>query len=293
MRSLLFVPADDERKLAKALDSGADALILDLEDSISADAKAHARERLAAFLASAPPRPRRPKLYVRVNALSTGLADDDLDAAVAHPPDGIMLPKSLGADSVEQLSVKLAAREAERGLKDGATSILALVTESAAAMFGVGSYAKSSARLEALTWGAEDLSADLGAERQRHDDGTFADVFRLARTLTLLGAIAAEVSPIDAVYPDFRDLDGLRQEATTAARDGFLGKMAIHPAQVPIINEVFTPSEAALTKARRIVDAFEAAPGAGVVAIDGRMVDQPHLAHARKILARAEAGRRR
>jgi len=130
MRSLLFVPADDERKLAKALDSGADALILDLEDSISADAKAHARERLAAFLASAPPRPRRPKLYVRVNALSTGLADDDLDAAVAHPPDGIMLPKSLGADSVEQLSVKLAAREAERGLKDGATSILARTASS-------------------------------------------------------------------------------------------------------------------------------------------------------------------
>jgi citrate lyase subunit beta / citryl-CoA lyase len=285
VRSALFVPADDERKLARALTSGADALIVDLEDSVAHAGKDRARRMAADFLRA--PRNARLRVFVRVNALDSGLTDADLDAVMPASPDGVMLPKSLDGASVQRLGGKLAVREAMFGLADGATHIIAIATESARALFGLASYQNCSPRLEALAWGGEDLSADLGAESSRRPDGAFADPFRLARSLTLLGAAAAGIAPIDAVYTNFRDRDGLRVEAIAALRDGFSGKMAIHPAQVPIINEVFTPTAEALARARAVVAAFDATPEAGVVALDGEMLDRPHRLRAERILARA------
>jgi citrate lyase subunit beta/citryl-CoA lyase len=286
MRSFLFVPADSESKLERALASGADALILDLEDSISAERKATAREMALAFLGRAPRGPAAPRLYVRVNGLHTGLTDDDL-AVVAGRPDGIMLPKAEGGAAVVHLDAKLAAREALHDLPDGAVRILALATETAKGLFLCGTFAGASARLTGLTWGAEDLSAELGAEANRDTDGNFLDPYRLARSLCLAGAAAAEVQAIDTVYVDFRNAEGLRRETEGARRDGFTAKMAIHPAQVVVINDVFTPTAAAIAKAEAIVAAFAAAPAAGVVGIAGVMYDRPHLVRARKLLARA------
>ncbi|MGO8831188.1 MAG: HpcH/HpaI aldolase/citrate lyase family protein [Roseiarcus sp.] len=285
MRSALFVPADDERKLAKALLSGADALIVDLEDSVAHDAKERARRIAADFLRAAA-QGARPRLFVRVNPLDGGLTDDDLDAVMRAAPDGVMLPKSLDGASVQQLGVKLAVREALAGLADGVTRVVAIATESARAVFGLASYRGCSPRLEGLAWGGEDLSADLGAESNRGLDGAYADPYRLARSLTLLGATAADVAPIDAVYTNFRDSEGLRVEAIAARRDGFWGKMAIHPAQIPIINEVFTPTPESVVRARAIIAAFDASPGSGVVALDGEMLDRPHRLRAERILAR-------
>ena len=246
MRSLLFVPGDDEKKLDKALASGADAIIVDLEDSVVAAAKPDARIRGLAFLKKARALEHRPILIVRVNPLPVGETDRDLEAVMSGAPDGIMLPKSLGGASVQQLSVKLAVREALEGLPDGATGVLAIVSETAEALFGMAGYRGSSPRLMGLTWGAEDLSADLCAETSRGPAGGYAGPYRLARDLTLLGATAAGVAPIDSVYPNFRDHDGLRAEADAARRDGFVGKMAIHPAQVAVINAAFTPTPEAV-----------------------------------------------
>jgi citrate lyase subunit beta/citryl-CoA lyase len=287
MRSLLFVPGDDEKKLAKALSSGADALIVDLEDSVAYSAKPAARATAAAFLREARGRAPRPRLFLRVNPLDGALADADLEAVMAQAPDAIVLPKSLGGASVQQLGAKLAVHEAEHGLPDGATRILAIASETARALFGFESYIGCSRRLEGLAWGGEDLSADLGAESNRLADGAYAGPYALARTLTLIGAVAAGVSAIDAVYTNFRDSEGLRAEALGARRDGFVAKMAIHPAQVPVINEVFTPSAEALAHARAVIAAFAAAPGAGVVSLDGEMLDLPHWTRAKKVLARA------
>ncbi|HML07072.1 MAG TPA: CoA ester lyase [Xanthobacteraceae bacterium] len=287
MRSLLFVPADSAKKLDKAMASGADALIVDLEDSIALDGKTRARESAAAFLKETMAAAPRPYLLVRVNGLQTGLTDADLDAVVPARPDAIMLPKAEGGASVIHADAKLTTREAINGLPEGHIKIVALATETAAALFLAGSYAGASARLTALTWGAEDLSAELGAERNRDAQGRFLDPYRLARALCLAGAAAAEVAAIDTVYVDFRDSDGFRRECEEARRDGFSGKMAIHPAQVPIINELFTPTPEALAHAQAIVDAFAANPDAGVVAIGGVMVDRPHLAQAKRVLARA------
>ena len=242
MRSLLFVPADSAKKLDKAMTSGADALIIDLEDSIALDGKARARESAAAFLKETVAAAQRPYLLVRVNSLQTGLTDADLDAVVPARPDAIMLPKAEGGASVVHADAKLAVREAIAGLPDGHVKMIVLATETAAAMFRAGSYAGASARLIALTWGAEDLSAELGAERNRDAEGRFLDPYRLARVLCLAGAAAAEVPALDTVYVDFRDSEGLRRECEEARRDGFAGKIAIHPAQVPIINELFTPT---------------------------------------------------
>ena len=242
MRSLLFVPADSAKKLDKAMTSGADALIIDLEDSIALDGKARARESAAAFLKETVAAAQRPYLLVRVNSLQTGLTDADLDAVVPARPDAIMLPKAEGGASVVHADAKLAVREAIAGVPDGHVKMIVLATETAAAMFRAGSYAGASARLIALTWGAEDLSAELGAERNRDAEGRFLDPYRLARVLCLAGAAAAEVPALDTVYVDFRDSEGLRRECEEARRDGFAGKIAIHPAQVPIINELFTPT---------------------------------------------------
>ena len=291
MRSLLFVPGDSPKKLDKGLASCADALIVDLEDSVAADRKSEARATALAFLQDAAKQANRARLLVRVNALDTGLTDGDLDAVVAGKPDAIMLPKAAGGASVTHLHAKLSAREAIAGLPDGAIGIVALATETAASLFTTGSYADSSPRLTGLTWGAEDLSADLGAEANRDEQGHFLDPYRLARVLCLAGAAAAGVTAIDTVYVDFRNESGLRGEAEEARRDGFTAKMAIHPAQVAIINDVFTPNAEAIAHAHSIIAAFEAQPGAGVVGIGGKMFDRPHLVRAQQLLARAAAAK--
>ncbi|MCP8940359.1 CoA ester lyase [Alsobacter sp. SYSU M60028] len=286
MRSLLFVPGDSPRKLEKALGGDADVLLIDLEDSVASDHKAAARDTVRDFIAAARGAEDRPLLYVRVNALGSGLADADLDAVMEAAPDGVVLPKSVSGADVQHLAAKLAVREAEQGLDDGGTRILAIATETAASIFNMGSYAGASHRLAGLTWGAEDLSADLGAETNRLDDGSYADPYRLARALSIFAAQAAGVAAIDTVFTNFRDEAGLRAECAAARRDGFTGKMAIHPAQVAVINEAFTPSPEAVERARRIVALFEAQPGAGVIGLDGEMLDRPHLRRALGVLAR-------
>jgi citrate lyase subunit beta / citryl-CoA lyase len=288
MRSFLFVPADGGKKLDKAMASGADALIVDLEDSISAAGKADARRSAADFVRDAVQQNRRPRLLVRVNGFATGLTDADLDAVVPARPDAIMLPKAEGGAGVIHADAKLTAREAIAGLPDGHIKIVAIATETATALFLAGTYRGASARLEGLTWGAEDLSAELGAETNRDGDGRFLDPYRLARALCLAGAAAAQVQAIDTIAADFRNLELLRRETEEARRDGFTGKMAIHPAQVPVINEVFTPTPDAIAKARAVIAAFESNPGKGTVGIDGVMYDRPHLERAKQLLARAK-----
>jgi citrate lyase subunit beta / citryl-CoA lyase len=288
VRSLLFVPGDSGRKLEKGLQAGADALILDLEDSVALSEKETARRVTAEFLAAARSKSHRPRLFVRVNGLTTGLTDADLDAVMAAGPDGIMLPKTVGGQDVAHLAAKIAVREAEYGLPDGATTIVAIATENARGVFALGTLAGSSHRLVGVTWGGEDLAADLGAEANRDSDGAYTAPYRLARSLTLFAAAAAEVDAIDTVYTNFRDTDGLASECREARRDGFVAKMAIHPAQVPVINEAFTPSPEALAHARAIVELFAQAPGAGVVGLNGQMIDRPHLKQAERLLARAE-----
>jgi len=289
MRSLLFVPADGGKKLDKAMASGADAVIIDLEDSISAEGKAAARLSAADFLRDATKAQQRPRLLVRINGFATGLTDADLDAVVPARPDAIMLPKAGGGAAVVHADAKLTASEAIAGLPEGEIKVVAIATETAAALFLAGTYAGASARLAGLTWGAEDLSADLGAETNRDPQGRFLDPYRLARTLCLAGAAAAQVQAIDTIAADFRNMALLRRETEEARRDGFTGKMAIHPAQVPVINEVFTPTADAIARARAIIAAFDANPGKGAVAIDGVMYDRPHLERARQLLARAAA----
>src|SRR5215468_8692241 len=287
MRSLLFVPADGGSKLDKALACGADAVIVDLEDSIAPDRKAQARASAAAFVKDAARGTTRPRIVVRVNGLGTGLTDADLDAIAPAKPDAIMLPKAEGGAALVHADAKLAVREAQNDLADGHIKILPIATETAAALFLVGTFAGASARLIGMTWGAEDLSAELGARANRDAEGRFLDPYRLARSLCLAGAAAAAVAAIDTVFVDFRNDAGFRRECEEAARDGFVGKMAIHPAQVPIINEVFTPSTEAVAQAQSIVAGFAAAPGAGVVGIGGVMYDRPHLARAKQLLARS------
>ncbi|APH72250.1 HpcH/HpaI aldolase/citrate lyase family protein [Aquibium oceanicum] len=288
MRSMLFVPGDSERKLEKSLQSGADALIVDLEDSVAPASKEAARKVAAGFL-SARTRDTGPALYVRVNDFTTGLTDDDLAAVIAARPDGIMLPKSASGHDVTRLSVKLRVHEAEAGLDDGVIRIIPLITETAAGLLAAGTYDASLPRLVGVTWGAEDLSADVGARTARDANGRFTEVFRLARAMTILAAAKAQTLAIDTVFTDFRDMEGLRTECLEAERDGFSGKLAIHPAQVPVINEAFTPSAEAIGEAEAIVAAFAGAGDVGVVGIGGKMYDRPHLRRAERLLARAQA----
>lgn len=288
MRSLLFVPGDSERKLEKGFGAGADVVIVDLEDSVAAQNKAAARAIAARFVIE-----RRTEtssaIYVRVNDLSTGLTDDDLAALVPAKPDGIMLPKSNSGQDVQQLSAKLRVREAENGLADGAIKILPIITETPAGVLAAATYAGASKRLAGLTWGAEDLSAAIGARAARDEHGHYTDLFRHARLTTILAAGAAEVAAIDTVFPNFRDMAAFAAECAEAERDGFTGKMAIHPDQVPVINAAFTPSAEAVKHSQAIVDAFAAAGNPGVVGIDGKMFDRPHLRLAERLLARAKA----
>jgi citrate lyase subunit beta/citryl-CoA lyase len=284
---MLFVPGDSPAKLAKALGSGADALIIDLEDSVALSAKQAARDVTLRFLREARALPVRPLLLVRVNGLTTGLIDADLDAVMQGAPDGVVLPKAEGGHDAAHLGAKLAVREAENDLPDGATRIHAIATETAKGVFALGTFAGATHRLASLAWGAEDLSADLGAETNREENGRFAAPYRLARALTLLGAAAAQVMAVDAVFTNFRDLEGLAVECEAARRDGFVAKMAIHPAQAPIINAAFTPTPEAIARAQAIVSAFAANPGAGVIGLNGEMLDLPHLRRAERTLARA------
>lgn len=285
MRSLLFVPADGGKKLDKAVASGADAVIVDLEDSIAPDRKVAARAPAVAFLKEAGTAKKRPRLLVRINGLDTGLADADLDAIVGAGPDAILLPKAEGGASVIHLDAKLAVREAINGLPEGSIKIFALATETARALFLAGTYAGASKRLKGLTWGAEDLLAELGAEANRDANGQWLDPYRIARALCLAGASAAQVPALDTVYVDYRNDAGLKRECEEARRDGFAGKLAIHPAQVAAINDVFTPGPDQIVKAKAVVAAFTAQPGAGAVGIDGKMYDRPHLARANALLA--------
>jgi len=286
MRSLLFVPADGGAKLDKAMASGADAVILDLEDSIAPERKAQARAAALEFLKAAQTKKQRPRLLVRINGLDTGMTDADLDAVVPGKPDAILFPKAEGGATVTHVDAKLTAREAVAGLPEGSIKILAQTVESAVGLFTAGSYRNSSARLIGMTWGPEDLSSELGAEANRDADGTLTEPYRLARSICLFGAAAAKVPAIETIHVNFRDPEVLRRDTELARRDGFSGRLAIHPAQVAVINEVFTPSPEQIAKAKAVVAAFAAQPGAGAVGIDGKMYDRPHLLRAQALLAR-------
>lgn len=288
-RSWLFAPGDSERKIAKAIAGPADIVLLDLEDSVAPERKAAARQLAAAELGARAVQARA-RLWVRINPLATPDCLADLVAVIPEHPGGVLLPKAEGAADITRLHHYLSALEAASGLAAGSTAIAALVTETAAAMFRTGEYAGNypgRERLVALTWGAEDLSAALGARQQRGDDGEYAHTYEMARSLCLIGAAAAGVPAIETVQPEFRDTQALERRARAVRAAGFAGMLAIHPAQVEPINAAFTPSPEELAHARAVVEAFAAKPGAGVVALDGAMLDRPHLMLARRLLAEA------
>ena len=290
LRSWLFIPGDSEKKLGKVDACGADAVILDLEDSVAAANKPAGRALVAAFVGERPRGARPGQLWVRINPFDSGLTLDDLVAVVGAAPDGIMLPKCDGPNDIHRLSHYLDALEAQAGVAPGSIKIVPVATETAAAPFTLGAYAGAGLdRLLGLTWGAEDLSAALGASSNLDLAGGWALTYRLVRSLTLLGAKAAGIQAIDTLYVDFRDEAGLRESSRAARAEGFTGRLAIHPAQVAAINASFMPSPEEIAHAQRIVAAFAAAPGVGTVGLDGRMVDLPHLKQAESLLALAAA----
>lgn len=283
MRSWLFAPGDSERKMAKAADGPADIVLLDLEDSVAPDSKPAARALVRDFLKA---RSDRERLWVRVNPLTGGETLSDLEAVMPAGPGGVMLPKAEGRADIERLDAHLTKLEAIHGIAPGTTRVAALVTETPRAMFRTGDY-EGAPRLVAMSWGAEDLSSALGARVQFGPDGRYMPTFELARSLCLLGAAAAGVAAIETIQADFRDLDGLRERARMVRGQGYRGMLAIHPAQVEAINDAFTPGEEEIAHARKVVAAFDANPGAGTVGLDGAMLDRPHLALARNLLADA------
>ncbi len=282
LTSLLFVPADSERKLARAAASGTTGIILDLEDSVAESEKQAARDHLATAIT---PGKRPWDLWVRVNPLDTGLTEADLEAAVRPGLDGIMLPKASGGADVATLSEMIEPLEAAAGIAPGHIKIIVVATETAEAMFNLGSYAPAHPRLAALTWGAEDLSAVVGATDNRDAVGNWTSPYVIARAMCLFAAAKAGVPAVDTVFADFRNVDGLTASARDARRDGFVGQMAIHPAQIDPINAAYTPSDKELALARQIVAAFDADPALGTIGIDGKMYDIPHLKRARLMLA--------
>jgi citrate lyase subunit beta / citryl-CoA lyase len=283
LRSLLFVPGDSERKFARARDCGADALILDLEDSVAPPEKARARAHVAGLIENAS---QRNWLFtVRINALDTGLALDDLAAVVKPGLDALVIPKVNSAADLERIGHYLDALEAKAGMAQGTVKLASVATETAKAMFALGSYAPAHPRLIALTWGAEDLAAALGATDNKEPDGSWTSPYAFARAACLFAASAADVMGLDTVYTDFRDAEGFERDCRRSRRDGFVGRLAIHPDQVAAINRAYAPSEAEIAHAHKIVAAFEANPGAGALGVEGKMVDIPHLKAARKILA--------
>ncbi|PTQ12432.1 CoA ester lyase [Sphingomonas oleivorans] len=273
LRSLLFVPGDRPERFDKAAASGADALILDLEDGVAPERKEYARAAVAERLARGPG---GPALFVRINPIGSELAEADLAAVLEYRPDGIMLPKAEGRRSIERLCARLGREQ---------VPILPIATETPAALFRIGEYGEVAERLCGIGWGAEDLPAAIGAISAREAGGRYTAPYEMVRALALFGAHAAGVAAIEAIYPAFRDAEGLAAYAARGRRDGFTGMMAIHPAQVPVINQAFTPGAEELAEARAIVALFAADPGAGVLSLDGRMVDAPHLARARRLLA--------
>lgn len=289
MRSWLFAPGDSERKMAKCLATEADIALLDLEDSVVPDRKADARLMVAEAIAGAEDKSR---VWVRVNPLVGGWIEADLDAVIAAGPGGLFLPKAEGGHDVAALDTMITEREKAAGIVPGSTRVAALVTETAAAMFTTGTYdcaQKGQERLVAMSWGAEDLSSELGAREQRGGDGEYLPVFELARSMCLLGAVKAGVAPIETVQPEFRDLDKLGRRARRVRAQGFRGMLAIHPAQVAPINDAFTASAEEIAQARAVVQAFADNPGAGAVSLDGNMLDRPHLALAERLLGEAGA----
>ena len=281
IRSFLFVPGDSERKLDKATGVGADALIVDLEDSVAAEGRPEAREIARTFLEG------RDRAWVRINPVGSDDARADLEAVMPAAPDGIVLPKPRNADDVMRIAMKLDELEDRHGIDAGRTRILPICTERPRALFALDSYVGATPRLAGLTWGAEDLSAALGARTNRDEAGNWLPLYELARSLCLIAAAAAEVPAFDTVFTDYRDAEGLAGYASNAARDGFVGMLAIHPAQVETINEAFSPRAEDVERAERIVALFEANPGAGALGLDGEMIDRPHLVQARRIIALA------
>jgi citrate lyase subunit beta/citryl-CoA lyase len=289
IRSWLFVPGDSERKLEKARHNGADALILDLEDSVADENQQVAREMVCAYLKKHTDRSQQ-QLWVRVNPLDNDLSLPDLASVMPGAPDGICLPKVYSAEDVNTMDNYLSALEAREGLEIGSTKIVSVATETAASLLTFHTYLEGvSERLVGLTWGAEDLAAALGASDNRNPNtGEYDDPYLLAKSYCLATARAIEAQPIGVVYVNFRDHDGLAADCLRDRRSGFVGKIAIHPDQVPIINDAFTPSAEEVAYARRVVDVFEQNPGLGTVGLDGKMLDMPHLKQARNVLAMAE-----
>lgn len=286
MRSWLFAPGDSERKMAKAAEGEADVVIFDLEDAVAEAAKPAARESVRLFL-SGRNDAERARLWVRINPLDGEHTRADLAAIMPARPGGIMLPKSRGRRDVEELDQLLTAQELAQGIEPGTTPVIALVTEVAAAMFTTGDYA-GAPRLVAMTWGAEDLADSLGALSNRDADGEYTFTYELARSLTLLGAAAAGLPAIETIDGDFSNLEGLNRRCEKVRRDGYRGMLAIHPAQVPVINAAFTPSADEIAEAREIVALFAAHPDAGTIGHNGKMLDRPHLSRARQLLAQVE-----
>jgi citrate lyase subunit beta/citryl-CoA lyase len=286
-RSMLFVPADSEKKLLKTLDSAADALIFDLEDAVAPSRKAIARDLCAAHLRGLDGK-RNWKAFVRINPLTTSQALEDLAAVIGPGIDGIVLPKVNNVREIEILSAHIDSLEVRAKMPRGQTRILVVATETAQGMLNMSGYSNQLPRMAGITWGAEDLSTDIGAIANREHDGTLSHVFLMARSLCLLAASVAQVAPIDTLYADFRDLEGLAADCVASRRRGFSGRIAIHPDQIDTINHCYMPSEADLDLARAVVAAFAAAPEQGTVGIDGRMYDRPHLLQAYRTLALTE-----
>ncbi|MEP2734926.1 MAG: CoA ester lyase [Erythrobacter sp.] len=290
MRSFLFVPGDSDRKFTKASSAAGadapDAIISDLEDAVAPNQKAEARSRVAGWLDQA--ETIEPAIFVRVNPFDTDLTRDDVVAIVKPGLAGIVLPKANCGADVAAISDMIAPLEAAQGMEAGSVKLLVLCTETPAALFNLGSFAPANPRLIGLTWGAEDLGAALGVTANKDEDGQWTFPFAVARAQCLFAAANAQVSAVDTLYTDFRDADGLADDCRKARRDGFVGRLAIHPAQVSVINSAFTPSDEELAHARKIVEAFAANPDAGTLGIDGKMVDIPHLIMAKKTLAAAD-----
>jgi citrate lyase subunit beta/citryl-CoA lyase len=282
MRSMLFVPGDRPERFEKAVASGADAVIFDLEDSVIPDARPKAREQISHYIRSAP---RVLPLWVRINPVANADALEDLAAVVSARPDGVILPKARNGADLRRLDHWLEALEVTHLHEPGSIKVIALVTESAGALLNAASFAQTPARVTGFTWGAEDLAADLGSAANRTEAGEFEFAFRIARTTCLLMAAAAGVAAIDTIDTEFRDVAALERRARGSRRDGFVGKLAIHPAQITPIHAAFSPSTEEIDWARRVVAAFAKAPGAGALSMDGRMIDRPHLKQAERILA--------
>ncbi|MDE8651547.1 HpcH/HpaI aldolase/citrate lyase family protein [Novosphingobium album (ex Liu et al. 2023)] len=283
-RSWLFAPGDSEKKMTKAMDGPADIVLIDLEDAVAPDNKAHARPMVHDFIKAHPEQ--RQRLWVRINPFDGPHTLADLAAIMPARPGGIMLPKVYGRADVEKLDHCLSALEVAHGIEEGSTPVIVLITETAEAMFHTGDY-KGAPRVVALTWGAEDLADSIGASSNRNADGSYSFTYELARSLTVLGAAAAGVTAIETISADFKDLEALRLRAERVRRDGYRGMLAIHPAQIDVINAAFTPTDAEIAEAQEIVDLFAANPGVGAIGWKGGMLDRPYLARAERLLRQA------